>query len=87
MYEWMKKEKTLCFIGGAIAGLVGLKVVKAKKTRELTVKAIAKGMTMKDCLMEEAANMREEAEDICNEAKTVAKMNSENVEEFEEVAE
>lgn len=77
MFEWLKKEKTLYFIGGAVAGLAGLKVLKAKKTREITVQTIAKGMTLKDELMEEIANIREEADDICNEAKEVAQKKSE----------
>lgn len=80
MYDWFKEEKVLCFIGGVVAGLVGFKVLKAKKTREFAVQALANGMMVKDEIMEEVANIREEADDICNEAKAVARKNSENEE-------
>ncbi len=73
MYDWMKKDETLFLAGGIVAGLLLPCIFKAKKTRELTVKGLAKGMMVKDSIMEEVNNMREEAEDICAEAKTLAK--------------
>ncbi|MFI3207486.1 MAG: DUF6110 family protein [Clostridia bacterium] len=81
MFSFLKKECAVCFIGGAIAGLVGLKVAKHPKTRELAVKAIAKGLQAKDCVEEKVANIREDAEDIYVEAKEQAKKSSETVAE------
>ena len=50
-----------------------MKLLKTKKARDLAVKGLAQGIMVKDCVIENAMNIREEAEDICNEAKAVAK--------------
>ncbi len=39
--DWYKNEKVLSFIGGAAAVIVGSKILKMPKTRELCVKGIA----------------------------------------------
>ncbi|MFV0440115.1 MAG: DUF6110 family protein [Lachnospirales bacterium] len=85
MYEWIKNEKTIAFAGGVAAGVVALATLKAKKTRELAVKGLAKGIIIKDSVVEEISNIREEADDICAEAREEAQKHCENVEELEEV--
>lgn len=76
MFDFLKKECALCFLAGAVAGIAGLKAVKTEKMRALAVQGIAQGMLAKDCVMEEVSNLREEAEEICNEAREVAKKKS-----------
>ncbi len=72
MNDLFKKENLIIFAGGIVTGLVGLKVVKTDKARKTVVKTIAQGMMAKDCAVEEYTNIREEAEDICAEAKAIA---------------
>ncbi|WP_249028702.1 DUF6110 family protein [Tannockella kyphosi] len=73
MFGFFKEEKVALFLGGVVAGIAGLQVAKTKKARELTVQGIAQGIILKDTVMEEVTNLREEAEEICNEAKALAK--------------
>lgn len=72
MSDLFKKDNLIIFAGGIITGLIGLKVAKTDKVRTAVVKTLAKGMMAKDCAVEEYTNIREEAEDICAEAKAIA---------------
>ena len=72
MSDLFKKDNLIIFAGGIITGLIGLKVVKTDKVRTAVVKTLAQGMMAKDCIVEEYTNIREEAEDICAEAKAIA---------------
>ncbi len=76
MLDCFKKDCISCFAVGAVAGILGLKLVKTEKARNLAVQGIAQGMMAKDCAMEELTNLREEAEEICREAREVAKKKS-----------
>lgn len=87
MYDIFKRDHLLIFAGGLVTGLVGLKIAKNKKTRSAVVKTVAKGMMAKDCVMEEYTNIREEAEDICAEAREIAGAKSEEAEVCTESAE
>ncbi len=71
--ECITKERGLIFAAGATAGLAVLKVLKTKKARDIAVKSVASTIMLKDKVLENVANIREEAEDICAEAKCVAK--------------
>lgn len=44
--KWYQNPKVLCFAGGVAAALVGAKVAKSPKTRELCVAGMAKGMKL-----------------------------------------
>ena len=44
--KWYQNPKILCFAGGVAAALVGAKVAKSPKTRELCVAGMAKGMKL-----------------------------------------
>lgn len=72
MDNFFKKDNILIFAGGIIAGVVGSKLIKTQKVRNAAVKTLAQGMIAKDCVVEEYTNIREEAEDICAEAKVIA---------------
>lgn len=67
-----KNEKLWCAIAGAAAVIVGKKVITSKKTRQLAVSGLAKGMKLQNDAKEAFQNMKDEAADICYDAKTEA---------------
>lgn len=71
--NYFKKENGLLFLGGAITGIFALQFLKSKTFHDLAVNTVAQGISLKDSATEEYINIKEEAEDICAEAKTVAK--------------
>ncbi len=73
MFDLFGKEKMGIFVGGIVVGVVGAQLAKTKKVRSCVVKGLAQGYMAKDSIMEEVTNIKEEAEDICNEAKAQAK--------------
>lgn len=75
--NFLSKECALIFATGMVAGVVINKVAKTDKVRTFAVQGLAQGMQIKDCAMEKVANIREDAEDICTEARELTKQNSE----------
>lgn len=76
MFRCFKKD---CLWGlgvGAVLGAVAISAAKTPKARNLAVHGLAKGMMAKDSVMETVANLQDEAEDICAEARAVAKENA-----------
>ena len=74
MLKCFKDEKFWCAVGGAAAVILGKKVVKAKKTREL---AVTKGMKLKSDAQSALRSMKDEASDICYDAKVEAGIDKE----------
>ena len=72
MLKCFKDEKFWCAVGGAAAVILGKKVVKAKKTRELAVTGLAKGMKLTSDAKSAFQSMKDEAQDLCYEAKEQA---------------
>ncbi len=72
MLKCLKNEKLWCAIGGAAALVVGKKIAKAKKTREIAVVGLAKGMKLQSDAKAAFQNMKDEASDICYDAKVEA---------------
>ena len=62
----------IAFAGGVAAALVGAKVAKSPKTRELCVAGMAKGMKLQQDARVTLQNMKEDAQDLCAEAKQKA---------------
>ena len=77
MLKCLKNEKLWYAVGGAAALVIGKKIVKAKKTRELAVTGIAKGMKLKSDAQETLRSMKDEASDICYDAKVEAGLHEE----------
>ncbi len=77
MANIFKNEKFLCALGGAAAVIVGKKILTAKKTRQLAVSGLAKGMKLSHDAKEAFQNMKDEASDICYDAKTEAGIDQE----------
>lgn len=80
-----KNEKLWCAIAGAAAVIVGKKVIKSKKTRQLAVSGLAKGMKLQNDAKEAFQNMKDEASDICYDAKTEAGLTEDEIKENNEV--
>lgn len=77
--DFFKKECGILFAVGIVAGVIGSAVARTEKTRECMVKGLAKGMLCKDSATEYVTNLREDAEDICKEAREMAKAKSDIV--------
>lgn len=72
MLKVFKNEKLWCAVAGAAAVIVGKKILKADKTRSLAVAGLAKGMKLQKDAKAAFQNMKDEASDICYDAKTEA---------------
>ena len=72
MANIFKNEKFICALCGAAAVIVGKKILTAKKTRQLAVSGLAKGMKLSHDAKEAFRNMKDEASDICYDAKVAA---------------
>lgn len=73
MDHYFNKECRILLAIGAVAGVAITKILGTKKARDITVNSLAKGFILKDTIMEEVENIREEAMDICANAKVIAK--------------
>ncbi len=73
MLKFVSKQHKLIFAAGAATGFAVLGFLKTKKARELAVKGVAGGIMLKEKVLETAANIKEEADDICAEAKATAR--------------
>lgn len=88
MMNHLKNEKLWCAIGGAAAVIVGKKILKSKKTRQLAVSGLAQGMKLTHDAKEVFQNMKDEAADLCYDAQAEAGLNACGVDESaEETAE
>lgn len=77
MANGIKNEKTLFFLGGMAVVALGKKLLKSQKTRELCVNTLAQGMKLQKEAKVALQNLKEEAEDICYEAKQEAGLDEE----------
>ena len=68
--EKLKDCRLLCFAAGAAAVPVLKKLLKSEKTRKACVSGIAKGMKLYQEAQETVLNIKEDAEDLCYEAKS-----------------
>ena len=72
MWKCFKNEKLWCAIVGAAALVIGKKIVTAETTRKLAVSGLAKGMKLQSDAKATFQNMKDEAADICCDAKEEA---------------
>ena len=70
--EFLKNDKFLGFVGGVLAATYGVRALKSDKARELCVNGLAKCMKLSDGAKETYKNMKEEAQDICYDAKKLS---------------
>ena len=62
-------SKLACFVGGALFGSFGIKLLTTKEAKNAYVQATAAGLRVKDCIMETVTTVQENAADIVSEAK------------------
>ena len=62
-------SKLAYFVGGALFGSVGIKLLTSKDAKNFYVKATAAGLRAKDSVMETVTTVQEEASDILAAAK------------------
>ena len=84
MLNLFRHEKLICALGGAAAVIIGKKVITSKKTRQFAVTGLAKGMKLTHDAKEAYQNMKDEAADICYDAKAEAGLNEPGAEEASE---
>ncbi len=75
MFNFITKQHKLIFAAGAAVGVAVFSMLKTTKARELAVKGVAGSIILKDKVLETAANIKEDADDICAKAKESAKNN------------
>lgn len=80
----LTSAKFLCFAAGAAAAVVGGKILKCEKTRELCVKGLAKGMKAKHDAQTAIQNLKEDAQDIYYDAVMESDIDEADDEEAEE---
>lgn len=61
--------KLACFVGGALFGSFGVKLLASKDAKKAYVHATAAGLRMKDTVMATVTNVQENAADILASAK------------------
>ena len=62
-------SKLACYVGGALFGSFGVKLLASKDAKNVYVHATAAGLRMKDSVMETVTNVQETAADILASAK------------------
>lgn len=65
----MKLSRVACFVGGALFGSFGLKVLSGKEAKNACVKITATGLRVKDSVMDTVTTVQENAADVLAEAK------------------
>lgn len=63
--------KLACFVGGALFGSVGIKLLTSKDAKKAYTHVTAAGLRMKDAAMETVTTLQENAADILASAKDI----------------
>lgn len=63
--------KLACFVGGALFGSFGVKLLSSKDAKKAYVHVTAAGLRMKDSVMETVTTVQENAADILASAKDI----------------
>lgn len=69
MKDFLKNEKTLFFVGGVLAGTLGVKALTSKTAKKIYVSTLASGMKLQQDAQQMFETMKEDAEDMCYEAQ------------------
>lgn len=71
MFSDSALKKIGCFVGGAVFGTVGVKILSSKDAKKVYTNCTAATLRAKDCVMKTAAAVQENAEDILAEAQQI----------------
>lgn len=63
--------KIAAFVGGAIFGSAGIKLLTSKDAKKVYTHTTAAVLRVKDCVMETATSVQENCEDILADAKAI----------------
>ena len=83
----MSYSKLACFVGGALFGSVGIKLLTGRDARKIYVKATAAGLRAKDSVMQTVTMAQEEISDIVAAAKDLNEAEAARETEAEAAAE
>ncbi|GAA0078607.1 hypothetical protein UT300005_29860 [Clostridium sp. CTA-5] len=72
MEKIFKNEKLMIFAGGVVAGTLGVKALKSKTAKKLYVSTLANGMKLQQDAQNLFETMKEDAQDMCYEARKSA---------------
>lgn len=78
MNNLIKNEKIWLVAAGAAGALIGRAILTSKKAREIAVTGLAKGMKLTNDAKTALQDMKDEAEDLCYEAREQAGLAEEN---------
>ena len=67
-----------CFVGGVIFGTAGIKILSSKDAKKVYVNCTAAALRAKDCVMQTATTIQENAEDILAEAQQINEKRAED---------
>ena len=73
MKNILENNKLTFFIGGIMAATLGVKALKSKYAHEFFVSTLASGMKLQDDAKVMYENIKEDAVDLCYEAKLESK--------------
>ena len=71
MLEVSTMKKIGLFVGGVLFGTTGVKVLSSKDAKKFYTNCTAAALRAKDCVMQTAATVQENAEDILAEAQEI----------------
>lgn len=68
-----KHKHALIFVGGMATAIIGAKILKSQVTKDYAAKGMAKVLTCKSEIEESIQDIKDDAEDICTDAKAAKK--------------
>ncbi len=71
MLEVSTMKKIGLFVGGVLFGTAGVKMLSSKDAKKFYTNCTAAALRAKDCVMQTAATVQENAEDILAEAQEI----------------
>lgn len=70
MKDLLKNKAVLSFVGGVVATVATTQFVKSDTAKKVAVRSLASGMKLKDDAVATYETIKEDAQDIYNEAKS-----------------
>ena len=71
MFSDSALKKIGCFVGGAVFGTVGVKILSSKDAKKVYTNCTAAVLRAKECVMKTVSTVQENAEDIYADAKAI----------------
>ncbi len=72
--SWYTSSKLWCFVGGMAATCVGGALSRNTAVRNAAVNGVAQGMLLKEGAQDAMQSIKDDAEDVCADARTQAKV-------------